>query len=239
MFLDMVEEFITPSPSQIGRWRLLLDAAFMITTRAERRRDWQAQQRCVRWIMIDSSPQGGRDYELIVMCKAYVGELRHLMGLLDIMYNMCMERPTADTEDEEDEFFMSEQQRLQSEIQQLLVIERPPPVVLGSGRTSLPDKFAATMHALFLETGSAKDLLALTSEIVTCTSDLGTVFNIVRVQGARARDLLPWMPQEVVENEGDWPSQEEPVNFPNALAFQASCMVCTTLPSGCSQGFLS
>ena len=85
-----------------------------------------------------------------------------------------------------------EQEALQRDIRQTLVMERPPPVVLGSGRTSLPDKFAATAHALFLETGCSESLAALASEVVSCTSDLGTEFNIVRVRGARVRDLLPW-----------------------------------------------
>ena len=90
--------------------------------------------------------------------------------------------------------------------------------MLGSGLTSLPDKLAATMHALYLETGSARDLGALTSEITSCTSDLGTEFNIVRVQGARARELLPWLSVEVPANEDDWPVEDESLHFPNALA---------------------
>ena len=132
----------------------------------------------------------------------------------------CVDRLANDPGEQEEDngFFFHAQAELQSNIRQLLVLERPPPVVLGSGRTSLPNKLAATMHALYLETGSARDLGTLTSEITSCTSDLGTEFNIVRVQGARARELLPWLSVEVPANEDDWPVEDEFLHFPNAFA---------------------
>ena len=213
MFLDMVEEYISPSPGQISRWRLLLDAAFMLWTRNDRRKAWSEDRSFARWLMVDSSPQGGRDYELLVMSYASVSDLPILVSLADVMNNMCVDRPS-----ELDDEFISSQEQLQRQIQELLVMERPPPVVLGSGRTSLPDKFAATMHALFLETGSSKDLRTLTSEVVSSTSDLGTEFNIVRVRGARPSDLLPWIVEEVLEREDDWPVEEKLIHFSNALA---------------------
>ena len=64
-------------------------------------------------------------------------------------------------------------------------------MALGSGRTSLPDKFSATAYALFLEAGFSDCLTRLTFEIFSCASDLGTEFNIVRVEGAK-QSLFPW-----------------------------------------------
>ena len=214
MFLEMVDEHVSPSPGHIRRWRLLLDAAFMKQMRVRRQKDWEEHRASVRWMMVDSSPQGGRDYELVVLCKAYLDDLQHALDLVDVMKNKSRTRHTY----EDDEAFILEQEALQRDIRQTLVMERPPPVVLGSGRTSLPDKFAATAHALFLETGSSGNLAALASEVVSCTSDLGTEFNIVRVRGARVRDLLPWLPEESQRHEDDWPEPEQFVHFENALA---------------------
>lgn len=46
-----------PSTSTISRWRLLLDAAFML----HRRRRFR-EHACIHVVQVDSSPQGGRDY---------------------------------------------------------------------------------------------------------------------------------------------------------------------------------
>ena len=112
MFLDLVEQHIDPNTSRISRWRFLLDAAFMLYTRAERQKDWQQQRPCVRWMMVDSSPQGGRDYELIVMSRAYVSDLQHLIAIVDIMRNACVDRLANDPGEQEEDnevFFMRKQ----------------------------------------------------------------------------------------------------------------------------------
>ena len=216
MFLDLVEQHINPSASSISRWRLLLDASLMLHIRAERRKEWADGRRSVRWLMIDSSPQGGRDYELVVMARAFLPDMPQLVSLVDIMNNLSRDGASEDQDHEE---WLQQQANVQRQIAELITIERPPPVVLGSGRTSLPDKFAATVHALFLEAGSAKDLGTLMSEMASCTSDLGTEFNIVRVQGAKPKELLPWLAApQLCEHEEDWPEEEEILSFGNALA---------------------
>ena len=53
---------ITPSPSTISRWRMLLDGAFMMTQRRLNERSLND----VRYIMCDSSMQHNRDFEHIV-----------------------------------------------------------------------------------------------------------------------------------------------------------------------------
>ncbi len=74
-----------------------------------------------------------------------------------------------------------------------LCYHRPPPVVLGSGRTTLIDKFCATMHALWLETGSAQLLREYCSSVATLTTDLGVEFGLVDVQPAALGVVLPFV----------------------------------------------
>ena len=210
----MVDEHITPSDSAISRWRLLLDVAAMLQTRAARNRCWARRETFTRWMMVDSSPQGGRDYELLLVCSAVTQDLPHAVTLTDAMYNLCSDRDSCENLDK----FYEAQESLQSQLKTILVVERPPPVTLGSGKTALPDKFAATVHALYLETGSAEALVRFSSEVVACTSDLGTEFNIVRVNGASPYELLPWLSRPALQSEDDWPCPEEAVRFNNALA---------------------
>lgn len=68
-----------------------------------------------------------------------------------------------------------------------------PPVILGSGGTSLGHKFQAVLHSMFLEAGSsAKDLANFCNQVVTGTSDLGTEFGLPAIQPVGVRELFPW-----------------------------------------------
>ena len=51
-----------PHKASISRWRLLIDVAYMLHCRVH-----MASEGVVRWAMVDSSTQGGKDYELIVV----------------------------------------------------------------------------------------------------------------------------------------------------------------------------
>ena len=56
------QEFPVPDPSSISRWRVLIDASFMLWAR-----EHMQPQGHVRYMMMDSSTQGGRDMEIIVI----------------------------------------------------------------------------------------------------------------------------------------------------------------------------
>ncbi len=72
-----------------------------------------------------------------------------------------------------------------------LTWHRPPPVVLGSGRTSLVDKFCATVHALWLETGSGQALSSFCRSVASITTDLGVEFSLPDVQPTAVKYILP------------------------------------------------
>jgi hypothetical protein len=74
-----------------------------------------------------------------------------------------------------------------------------PIVVLGSGRTTLRDKFCAIMHSFFLEAGSTFDSLAsFCSDIITCTTDFGVEFGLASVQPHDITAILPFYPRELL-----------------------------------------
>lgn len=73
---------------------------------------------------------------------------------------------------------------------------RPPPVILGSGRTSLIDKFCACMHAFNLESGCAAQLQTYCESIASVTTDLGVEFSLPDIYSANYHDLFPWAVRE-------------------------------------------
>lgn len=70
---------ILPHKGTVSRWRLLLDGALMITQRREN--EVFPNKSCIRYSMVDSSMQYGRDFEVIV-CRTV--RLESLMEMWDI-----------------------------------------------------------------------------------------------------------------------------------------------------------
>ena len=85
---------------------------------------------------------------------------------------------------------------------------RPPPVVLASGRSTLVDKFCATMHALWLETGSARSLHTFCRSVASLTTDLGVEFGLSDVHPATLGVVLPFV---------DVPNDDPPAVLPHIM----------------------
>lgn len=68
----------------------------------------------------------------------------------------------------------------------------PPPVVIGAGRGTLIDKFCATAHALFLESGDMTTLSSVCKDVVSITTDLGTEHRLASTPAFPAVALFPW-----------------------------------------------
>ena len=99
---------------------------------------------------------------------------------------------------------LERERALMAELSGYLQVHRPPPVLLGSGRTKLSDKFCATMHALALESPGPEGLSQLCKEMVSTTTDMGTEFSLSRVAPVPANIALPWMmPPEPAVKQSD------------------------------------
>ena len=74
-----------------------------------------------------------------------------------------------------------------------ICVHHLPIMVLGSGRTTLIDKFATIMYGCFLEAGHEDDALSeYASEVVTLTTDFGVEFNLAFVEPVPIDTLFPW-----------------------------------------------
>eukprot|EP00971_Amphidinium_carterae_P089089 1763200-Amphidinium_carterae.1 len=86
------QNIMTPDPSTLSRWRLLLDGAFMIYRRAE------LSENHLRWMMSDSSTQHGRSFQLtsvLSLCKSDAGRaLRAANELVHLWFRPLCANPS-------------------------------------------------------------------------------------------------------------------------------------------------
>ena len=82
---------------------------------------------------------------------------------------------------------------LMATINDRIMIHHLPIMGLGSGRTSLQDKFCTVMFAMLLEAGSSENSLSVfAQDIVAGTFDLGVEFSLSKVRPTSLRNLFPW-----------------------------------------------
>ena len=108
----------------------------------------------------------------------------------------------SDSDGDEGAEEFKREQDLMSELAGCFEMRRPPPVLLGSGRTRLPDKFVTCMHSLSLECSSPHALSSLCREVATTTTDLGVEYGMSSIASIPANVALPWMALPTPEESG-------------------------------------
>jgi hypothetical protein len=83
---DAMQQF--PSKSTMSRWRLVVDVALMLQ---RRQRNSGAPSR-VRYLMVDSSVQHGRDYLLVIYSEIDLDDIPHLISIADRMVHLWTHR---------------------------------------------------------------------------------------------------------------------------------------------------
>ena len=96
-------------------------------------------------------------------------------------------------------------------LQQHLIYDNFPVVVLGAGGSTLPMKFHAVMFAMWLESGvNQNSFCKYADEIVSGTYDLGVEFSLPKVQPIDISRLFPWMPED---SQPERPCSADPDDF--------------------------
>ena len=70
------------------RWQFLLDTAWMLHHRSLALHQYQqaaADDSSVKYIMVDSSPLNGKDYEMILVCEIEKQRLQRLLDIADTL----------------------------------------------------------------------------------------------------------------------------------------------------------
>ena len=185
-----------PSPSTLTRARFALDTAYMSYCRAQMKSSF-AKGGCKRYYMMDSSPQGHRDYELISVMSIETQDLDGMFQAASALVTI-----SSHVEISDDQKAMLES-RASQYISHHMSKHKYPAVVLGCGRGDLSSKFHCFMHALLLECPDMRDMPQLLSETVSITTDQGVEFSIARVRPLPVSQVFPWfsMDQDVHD---DW-----------------------------------
>ena len=134
---------LLPSPTTLSRLRGRIDTSFMLAMRG-RIHDMIKSGGLVLYPAVDSSPQGGRDYEIVVLNilrKATLPLLYQDVVALESRGVMTVGDRLATWQ---------EDVALMARIRDRIIHHMVPPGFLGTGRTSLAMKFKVTFHCLML-----------------------------------------------------------------------------------------
>ena len=238
-----------PSASVLSKRRLSIDTAVILLTRESILQLVAGGATC--HMMIDSSPQGGRDYELALLSfilpedglelLRFTRRCACLRSALPARRGLRLPTPTRRAipprsthsppprarqnrhlAGPERQAALPDEHRLIDQMAEKFKDFRTPPVVMGSGGTSLAHKFHAFIHALFLLSGGPQHLSDLTKAIMGITTDLGTESGLHRIMPLPLAGVLPWAvpPKAPGAQDDEWPEeavQEASLDLTGAL----------------------
>ena len=148
------------SKSQISRARLTLDVGFMLHKRVE---NWLNPDK-IRFLMWDSSPQFGRDYQMALVQEVKKDDLPVALRSLLRMETLFV----GDAPDfGDDEAFV--QTRADMDIlRKIICLHAVPSVLIGFGAASFSHKLWSLLHAIRLETFLGERVARLGLQCVDC-----------------------------------------------------------------------
>ena len=179
---DDKRQFHSPSPSTLSRARFQVDVAYMLILREK----FQVGQGARVNLMVDSSPQGGRDYSLMVMIVVGVESLPlvYLQSQCWIILDIAGDDGPVPE--------LREHQEHIKQLRALIKTHAPRPVVRGRAQTTLADKLHAVMHGLLLESGSLNDLSLMVRSVSSITTDFGVESGSTKIAPLYLEALFPW-----------------------------------------------
>ena len=176
-----------PSAATVSRLRLKVDVAWMLLAR--KKMEDLLRDGLVVHCMVDSSPQGGHDYELLHVTFLAKHDLNHFhveVCALEALKKLSIAERVDKIDNE---------RRIMDHMRRYLQMCTPPPVLLGMGkhRSGLQMKFHAAMHAAYLIAGPGKNLEKFISSVWTWVSDLGTEAGFSHIGKMNLRELFPYI----------------------------------------------
>ncbi|CAE7281754.1 unnamed protein product, partial [Symbiodinium microadriaticum] len=212
-----------PSPATLARWRLLFEASCCLLMREDIAAGLNGQVANVAnsaagsgsrhdgltfHVLIDSSPQAGRDW---LLCEMHM--LGHKVPLPDMLkdfWQLCSLTSQLDLDDEMQECDLESvallEERLQSAFQVLVLC----PAGLGHQRSNVHHKLHAFIHSLWLAAG--QELPRVISGLASFTTDFGTEAGLAAMT-APGHLLCPQLLSSAMGSidEGEEGAQEEPL----------------------------
>ena len=168
------KEIRLPGPDKLSRSRVCVDMAFQFWLREKYFSSAVLPNLAVS-VLIDSSSQFGRDYELALLTSTDLQQCGQLMKSMTRSYDQLSLAPELRIID-----FAVEQELIEDMLSMVRVTVLTP-TALGRARCKLSDKLHAFLHAMRLLVPSLQDLSVLLRGVVSFCTDLGTEAGIASV----------------------------------------------------------
>lgn len=186
----------------LSRARLTIDVAHCLHVRARNTLELQTGG-SVRYLLVDSSPQFDRDYEMVLIKSIRVDSLLSLWKLSTAMLCRWTDGLSLGDELLTEDSRKAERTEVDS-IHETVVWHALPAVQVGFGASSLPQRLHAVMHGLRLELCDHSELVAVCNEMVCICSDYGTEYGLSSLDPVP--DMFPFWrdfgpPAEVAEDD--------------------------------------
>ena len=182
-----------PSRATIIHVRLVLDVALMLLQRMENRAfsrhkwapEWALPSQsghsfldvrgAVYWL-VDSSPQGGRNWLMMEYWKLQAEHVLPTFFLAHELLHLHADRRKQDVQEDSEQMLqlLDRESEIFDSIASALSHHHVPPVGLGSGQASAHHEAAALAHAHFLESGSTEVMIGMAESVVSFTTEKGT-----------------------------------------------------------------
>lgn len=165
-----------PSAGTLSRFRVVLDAGFMLWARAWNQSLHNGPSQVVRLFLSDSSPQGNENWQLSeyflvpnpLTTSSLVDQLTELMQMFVHPATVLQEMHGMDHAE-----VMEKHHVLSKQLDGVVVHHMLPPTALGFRKQKFTDKLNAILHSIYNESASYKDMRDFLNTICSLTTDLG------------------------------------------------------------------
>ena len=175
------------SKAEVSRSRFLCDGAIMLWWRRQHAMASRVDGGCAWYLMTDSSPQFGRNYQVTLLCRIKRVDLPMLLDISEQLFKMWQGASAADFEMEKQ---VEDESALMEMASEMICDHQTPLTVLGQGRSSLKFKLQRVAWSLRLEFESHMDLSSCMQNCVGVLKDAGTERAIPRVEPVKIADVL-------------------------------------------------
>ena len=223
---------LLPTLSTVSRHRLAFIAAYCLCQQDS----WQRAGPTAWFLMVDSSPQFGRDWLMTVVTAVRSADLAALVDHLREAYELAQLALAGDPLD--DNVAMSTRRlELGTLVQPMVQHHTLVATAMASGRASLMHKLHGLLHAMFLHLGSWAAVFEKCAAVMVFTTDFGTEAGLRKVRrSVVTHDFLPALgstwdwPESLPESPGDAPhvpapAQPAPAPAPPDLLFERALFI--------------
>ena len=187
---DMIAGSTWPSPMVIVRGRLYLDVAYMLSWQARHAKLHENEEEdSALFSMVDSSPQGGRDWLMHAETNIPSSKLPEALMLAESLSDLV-------TKCVEEEDALPELAAAQESLADVLSQHLLPPAALGSRHSSADHKFHAFVHGVRLENADWMLTSKHLGSIFAMTTDMGAERQLVGKEVSVQQFFEYWNPHD-------------------------------------------